>query len=305
MPATPPFLTFRVLPAEDGTSYRHILRTRFGVSQTLLRRLRLYGDIVADGTPVRQIDVARAGQVVKLVLPPAEPSFPAEPLPLHIVFEDDHMLVLEKPPGVLVHPTGPEQTGTLANGVYHYIQQQGGPMLCGPVTRLDRGTTGLVLFAKHPHAHYRFTRDLGANRVIRRYSAIVHGRVARDEGVINAPIQRMPQAPSLRMIGEDGQDAKTTYTVRSRLQSAYDNTFLTLLRLTLHTGRTHQIRVHCAHIGHPIVGDTTYGAPSSLLPRQALHASKLSVLHPISRKCYTWRSALPDDMLQLIASYES
>lgn len=298
--AQPPFLSFDVEPDEAGLPINRILRRRFGVSRTLLRRLRLYGTVLADGRKVRLGDTAEAGQRVALVLPPEHGVMP-EPLPLDVRFEDKHIIVVNKPPGMLVHPVGWEQTGTLANAVASHVRQQGGENLSGPVTRLDRDTSGLVLFAKHPHAHYRLSEDLAAGRLTRTYTAIAVGWLKSDEGTIDAPIRRVPGSTVLREVAADGQRAVTHYRVLRRYSGPDPLTQATCAALTLETGRTHQIRVHLAHIGHPVVGDSLYGDDvPGLMDRQALHASELRLLHPIDRCEVHIASDLPADMQRLL-----
>lgn len=293
-----PFLTFEIRPEDEGRALVRVLRTRFGVSRTLIRRLRREGQIRVDGAPAQLRDVVRAGQKVELLLSPQAGNVAPEPLPLAVVYEDDAVMVVNKPAGMLVHPTDMEPTGSLAAAVAHHLAAQGRPPFVGPVTRLDRDTTGLVLFAKHPHAHHRLSKSLAAGHCERLYKAVVHGQVAADEGVIDAPIRRAAGSLSLREVGEGGQQAVTRYRVLERYAGAVP---ASLLELRLETGRTHQIRVHLAHIDHPVIGDRLYGrGPSLGMTRQALHAYALRFMHPVSGRCLEFTAPLPDDMEQLL-----
>lgn len=300
-----PFLTFTVRPEDDGRTLAGLLRTRYGMSRGLIRRLKKPGCALADGEEIPMTGRVRAGQVISLYLPAeAQSRVRPEPQPLAIVYEDRDLLVVEKPAGVLVHPSGVDRGGTLVNGVAHYLISRGEPSAAGPVTRLDRDTSGLVLFAKHPHAHHRLCVALAAGKVQRRYLALAEGDVQPDEGVIEAPIRRAPGALTRRAVLPGGQPARTYYRVLGRYNAAPVGLAgrFSLLELTLQTGRTHQIRVHLAHIGHPLLGDAMYGrALPGRLERQALHAHSLAFPHPRDGRPLTLASDLPDDLRALLA----
>lgn len=296
-----PFLTFDATADDEGKSVLQILRSRFGVSRTLIRRLRHGGGVAIDGRDARLGDLPAPGQRIELLLPLESGHVTPEPIPLSIVYEDAHLLVVDKPADILVHPTGMESTGSLAAGVAHYLESTGHPAFIGPVTRLDRNTTGLVLFAKHPHAHYKLARAFDANEGDRVYQAIVHGWMESEVGVIDAPIQRVEGSLSRRQVGSAGQPARTHYEVLRRSLFRDAGRRVSLVRLRLETGRTHQIRVHLAHIGHPILGDPVYGPEKEGgMKRQALHAAELTFPHPIEGHLVTLTSPLPQDMAVLL-----
>ena len=191
------FLSFDVTPREDGMQLSSVLRSRFGISRGMIRRLKQNDCAKVDGVVVPMRHRLRDGERVTLHLPPTlESNVEPEDVPLDIRYEDAHPLIVEKPAGMLVHPAGFEQLGTLANGVVFHLLSKGEPPVAGPVTRLDRGTSGLVLFAKHPHVHHRLTQDLRRDLVEREYIAIVHGKLADDRGTIDAPIRRIGPATS-------------------------------------------------------------------------------------------------------------
>lgn len=216
-----PFLTFTVRPEDDGRTLAGLLRTRYGMSRGLIRRLKKPGCALADGEEIPMTGRVRAGQVIALYLPAeAQSRVRPEPQPLAIVYEDRDLLVVEKPAGVLVHPSGVDRGGTLVNGVAHYLISRGEPSAAGPVTRLDRDTSGLVLFAKHPHAHHRLCVALAAGKVQRRYLALAEGDVQPDEGAIEAPIRRAPGALTRRAVLPGGQPARTYYRVLGRYNAA-------------------------------------------------------------------------------------
>ncbi|HLT58694.1 MAG TPA: RluA family pseudouridine synthase [Limnochordales bacterium] len=300
-----PFLSFIVEEADDGRVLAHLLRRRWRLSRGLVRQLKRGPYVLRNGQPVPLRERVAAGDRIALYVPPhlASPVQP-EPLPLAIVYEDDHVLVLDKPPGVLVHPAHGEQTGTLANGVAHHLAAQGVPPVVAPVTRLDRHTSGLVLFAKHPHAHHALAQALARGQLEREYLALVAGAVAEPSGVIDAPIRRVAGQLTLREVGPGGQRAVTRYRVLAQAAPPAPDPRLpdkaALLAVTLETGRTHQIRVHLAYAGYPLLGDPLYGRLlPGLLERQALHAWQLRFPHPLNGGVLTFTSPLPPDLDRL------
>ena len=310
MPKRQPFLAFTVTSQDDGRVLAHLLRRRWGMSRGLLRRLKRGPYVHRNGQPVLLRDRVMAGDRIALYVPePLVSPVTPEPLPLAIVFEDDHVLVLDKPAGMLVHPARGEQSGTLANGVAYHLAAQHLPPVTAPVTRLDRDTSGLVLFAKHPHAHYQLAGALARGRLQRRYLAIAQGLMEAPEGgvgVIDAPIRRVAGELTRREVARDGQRAVTRYRVLaygrpSRAAHPLLAAGATLLSLTLETGRTHQIRVHLAHAGHPLLGDPLYGHPlPGLLERQALHARQLEFPHPVDGQMLAFTSPVPTDLENLL-----
>jgi len=302
-------LQFVVGPEEDGLNLAGLLRSRYGMSRGMIRRLKREPCVFADGVAVPMRHRLRTGERIVVRVPSGlESSVVPEPVPLRVLFEDRDILVLDKPAGVLVHPARSEQSGTLANGVAYHLVTRGEPNAAGPVTRLDRDTSGLVLFAKHPHAHHCLSRGLAAGTLGRRYIAVVHGHLAHDSGAIDLPIARLNERSSVRVVAPGGQRALTHFRVVARIgptpslpQGA------TLVELSLETGRTHQIRVHLAHLGHPLVGDRLYGravlGDEELLLRQALHAYRLELCHPANGERLRFLSPPPDDLRKLVGLF--
>lgn len=214
-------------------------------------------------------------------------------LPLTICYEDEYMLILDKPAGMLVHPTTSEHVTTLANAVMHYFHTQQLPYNFHPVHRLDRNTSGLVLIAKLPHIQHLLSYN-DVKSINRQYLALATGTLKPAEGIIDAPIARHPDSIIQRIVHDSGQHATTCYKVLKNLNNA------SLIELTLLTGRTHQIRVHLSHIGHPLLGDDLYGGSRELIQRQALHAARLSFPHPVSGNIIDVCSPLPTDLLELV-----
>lgn len=216
-------------------------------------------------------------------------------IPLDIVHEDDALLVVNKPPFLLVHPTRPDQRHTLVNALVAHYRRLGSSARPHPVHRLDRDTSGLVLIARTPDAHTRLHAQIEARTLRREYLAVVAGHMNADEGVVDAPLGPHPTQGPLRAVRADGDPARTYYRVIERLRGA------TLVALRLETGRTHQIRVHMAHLGHPLLGDRQYGRRAvGAIGRQALHAERLSFEHPATREALTLRAPLPADLNALL-----
>ncbi len=232
---------------------------------------------------------------------PEERGQQPEDIPLSILHEDAHILVIDKPAGLVVHPGSGNWQGTLLNALLHHAPQLSGIPRAGIVHRLDKDTSGLLVVAKTLEAQTDLVRQLQARTVKRHYLALAHGRVARD-GVVDAPIGRHPvQRTKMAVVG-GGRAARTHYRVLERFGHA------TLLECALETGRTHQIRVHMAELGHPLVGDPAYGPRRTAqpllagFPRQALHAWRLALVHPAARIEMGWEAPLPEDFAALLES---
>jgi 23S rRNA pseudouridine1911/1915/1917 synthase len=278
------------------------------VSRSRLQALIDEGYVRLDGAPARPSARLRAGQVVRVHVPapfPAEPQ--PEDIPIAVVHEDAHLLVVNKPAGLVVHPGAGTSRGTLVNALLRHVRDLsgvGGVLRPGIVHRLDRGTSGLLVVAKDDETHRSLVRQFAGRTVEKEYVALVLGAPARAAGEVNAPIGRDPvhrQKMSVR--APRGREARTSWRVEERFDGA------TLLRVRLHTGRTHQIRVHLASLGHPVAGDPVYGGrrtPSSRraaarealqsLERPALHAARLSFVHPATGEGLTFEAALPPDL---------
>lgn len=217
-----------------------------------------------------------------------------ENIPLDVIYEDDHMLLINKQPGLVVHPGTDHSSGTLVNGLlYHYqgkLSTCAGPIRPGIVHRLDKDTSGLLIIAKNNQAHEKLSKMLSDYEITRRYHAIVFGNFNQEEGVIDAPIGRDPvNRTTMTVIEENSRPAQTSYKVLQQFQGfAY-------VELTLHTGRTHQLRVHMKHIGHPILGDLTYGPKRQAFSKtgQLLHAKILGFNHPITKEYMEFNCPLP------------
>jgi 23S rRNA pseudouridine1911/1915/1917 synthase len=282
------------------------------LSRARVQALLDEGRVQLDGRPARASQRLRAGQLVVVEVPEPEPALPRpEDIPLKVVHEDAHLLVVDKPAGITVHPGAGRASGTLVNALLHHVRDLsgiGGVLRPGIVHRLDRGTSGLLVVAKDDETHRALARQFAERTVEKEYVAIVLGTPSRAEAEIAAAIGRDPvhrKRMSARVAR--GRAARSHYRTLERLDGA------TLLRVRIHTGRTHQIRVHLASIGHPVAGDSTYGgrrpAPSKRetsrealqsLGRPALHAARLAFTHPATGQRLVFESPLPEDLRLLL-----
>jgi len=271
-----------------------VARRRPELTRSRVQRLIEQGLVTVDGRPARAGLRLERGRKVRLTVPPPEPVEPApEAIPLSVVYEDEDLLVVDKPAGMTVHPGPGHSAHTLVNAVLARcpdLRGVGGRERPGIVHRLDKDTSGLVIVAKNERAHLSLSRQLKERRVEKGYLALVHGRVQPPEGVIEAPIARDPRYRQRMAVVEGGREARTAYRVARYLDS------YTLVEVTPHTGRTHQIRVHFAALGYPVVGDSVYGRPSPVLGRQFLHAFRLAFRHPRTGERLRVEAPLPADL---------
>jgi 23S rRNA pseudouridine1911/1915/1917 synthase len=256
-----------------------------------------------NGQPVKPTHHPRAGEVVTVEWPAPKvaEALPQE-MPLEILFEDPDLIVLNKAPDLVVHPAAGHEDGTLVNALLHHCQGQlsgiGGVARPGIVHRLDKDTSGCLVVAKNDTAHMALAEQFAGRNVEKVYEAIVCGLLRREAGDIHAAIARHPSHRKRMAVDEGGREAWTSYRVLARLNSA------THVEALLHTGRTHQIRIHFQHLGHPLVGDDVYGKRQNVrlkeltrytAPRQMLHARKLAFTHPRSGKHIAFEAPLPED----------
>jgi len=257
------------------------------------------GQVVVNGRTVRPRHKVWGGEIIDIVATsvPAARTYGAEDIPLEIVHEDDALIIVNKPAGMVVHPGNGNWHGTLLNALLQHAPALASVPRAGIVHRLDKDTSGLLAVAKTPTAQTDLVRQLQSHSVTREYLAVAHGRIARS-GRIEAPIGRHPVKRTRMAVVARGRQAVTHYEVLERYAEA------TLLCCRLETGRTHQIRVHLGAIGHPLVGDPAYGKRHSRIAfgRQALHAERLALVHPATKRVRSWRAEPPADMRELIAA---
>jgi len=300
---TESFLVEKSLPAERLDAF---LRRKFpAVSRVTLKRLIEEGHIRVNSRTAKPTHAPRAGEEIEIYWPEPRPaSAQPEEIPLDVLFEDTSLLVLNKPAGLVVHPAAGHEEHTLVNALLHYCGNElsgiGGVARPGIVHRLDKETSGCLVIAKNDETHMALSAQFAGRKVKKSYNAIVCGELARESGEIRAAIARHPSHRKRMAVRDDhsGRAAHTDYRVLKRLNSA------TFVEARLHTGRTHQIRVHFQFLGHPLAGDETYGARQNKqlteltgyeAPRVMLHAHELSFVHPRTGKQVRFESPLPED----------
>jgi len=271
------------------------------------------GAVEVDGRPLRGKDRVLGGEQVRIHAQlPSQSRVPAEAMPLEVVFRDRAVLVIDKPAGLVVHPGAGNVRHTLQNALLALDPKLALVPRAGLIHRLDKDTSGLLLVARTPEAHTALTAAMAARQITREYLAVCTG-VMTGGGTIDEPIGRHRTLRTRMAVRADGRVAITHYRIEKRFRAH------TLVRVTLETGRTHQIRVHLAHIGFPVVGDPAYGgrrriprgsspalaAELEAFPRQALHAARLKLVHPLTHREHEWRSPIPEDMRGLLAALEA
>lgn len=269
--------------AQRRTHLRNILRQELQMSSTLVKRLKYCHAFRVNGLAVHTDHIVQVGDTVCVHIEEAQPEYPAQEGALDVLYEDDALIAVDKPVGILVHPSRARNTGTLANRLIAYYQQTGQRCAVHPVSRLDRDTFGVVLLAKNAHIHARFCAQARAGGIQKRYHAAVFGVPAQMQGMIDAPIARVSETSLLRCIREDGKPAQSAYAVLDERDAC------SLLELHPLTGRTHQLRLHCAYLGCPILGDPQYGSPQSQaysvqcgIEGQQLCAHTVGFSHPLT-----------------------
>ncbi|RSK26500.1 RluA family pseudouridine synthase [Bacillus sp. HMF5848] len=268
------------------------------ISRTALSDIKFKGgQILVNGQEETVRRKVTTADEVTVYFPPERKSesLLAEEIPLCIVYEDDAVLVLNKQAGVSTIPSREHPSGSIANGLLYYYDKIGLDAGVHVVTRLDRNTSGLMLIAKHRYVHYICSLFQKAGEISRTYEALVHGSVVEQTGTIDAPIGRREDSIIEREVRSDGQHAVTHFKVIQRYEA------FTHVRLQLETGRTHQIRVHMAYLGHSLLGDDLYGGGLDLINRQALHSAQLTFIHPITSERISFSASPPDDMEQIIS----
>lgn len=292
------YLQLYITSEISGRTVDSLLRKQMELSGTVIRRIKWLEDgIVVNGNRVTVRHRVSEGETLSVRL--SDSSSAEQPVPtegfLDILYEDEDMVVVNKQPGVLIHPSHGHFDDTIGNFLMWHWQRLGEESGFHPVHRLDKGTTGLLIVAKHPHGQEKLKHQLHTGAFRRRYLAVCEGIPQPSEGIIDAPIGMVEGSLMQREIRSDGQYARTHYKVISSHNGR------SLVELELETGRTHQIRVHMAHIGHPLTGDFLYGTEDhTVIDRPALHSWQVEIRHPISDKELHFTASLPEDIQRLI-----
>jgi len=300
-------LVVEVTDADDGKQVRTILERRLGVSRKLLSQVKLteHG-LTVNEQRVYTTAIAKAGDMIRLRMEQEESEdILPQPIPIEVVYEDDDLLIVNKPAGMIVHPTHGHYLNTLANGVVHHWKEKGERVRFRPIHRLDEETSGLVAIAKTGYVHQQLSEQLQAGAVTKLYRAYVYGVPDPAAGTIDEPIDRDDEQPHLRVVRQDGYPSVTHYEVMASYSGSGESRAASV-RLKLETGRTHQIRVHMRHIGCPLIGDKFYGPEHGRVEewelaagRHALHAEILGFVHPITKVPMEWHAPLPAELARL------
>ena len=308
-------MTVQVLKVERSVPGERLdawLRTQLqSVSRGAIQRLIDEGHIRVNGKPVKPTHTPRAGEQIEVEWPEAKPcEVQPEDIPLEVLYEDEVLLVLNKPPGLVVHPASGHESRTLVNALLHHCRGQlsgiGGVARPGIVHRLDKDTSGCMVVAKNDDTHLALSAQFASRKVEKIYHAVLCGELAREQGEIRAAIARHSSHRKCMAVDEEfGREAHTSYRVLEHLRGA------TLAQALLHTGRTHQIRVHFKFLGYPLVGDATYGHRQNqrlkeltgyAAPRQMLHAFQLGFIHPRTAKRLVFQAPRPEDFLDALSA---
>src|SRR5271155_1001514 len=300
------------VPAEDaGARLDRFLASQLPeMSRTHIQSLMDEGRVLVDGTAMKPSHRVEPGATIVVEIPPPPaPGVAAEEIPLEIIYEDEDMAVVNKPAGMIVHPGAGADAGTLVAALLNRYGAEGlstigGPLRPGIVHRLDKETSGALVIARTDSAHLKLVEEFRDREVEKTYIALLHGKVKGESGRVELPVSRdLHRRSRMTARRREGRDARTDWRVRLRLDS------FTLVEADLHTGRTHQIRVHFSALGYPVVGDTLYGAPrqeriaSQLLPpleRNFLHAARIAFVHPRTEKRMEFRAPMPEDLLNYL-----
>ena len=260
----------------NGQKVKDVLKGKVGVSSRLFTRLKKNNSIYLNDNPIRGHNLVKTGDILKVVFDYESNTYEPENVNLDVLYEDEHILVVNKDPFTVVHPTMGNPSGTLMNHVSGMLHERGDDFKIRFVNRLDRDTSGCVVIAKNQFIHHMLSEQMKRGEVEKRYVAAVHGRLSSSNGMIDAPIARLSDEDIRREVHKSGKPSRTNYKVIT------SNEDYSLLDIELLTGRTHQIRVHLKYIGHEIVGDTLYGREEDIISRQFLHSYRIKFTHPIS-----------------------
>lgn len=281
---------------EEEMTLKEVLLDKLNFSVRSLSKMKREKSVLVNGVYKKPSLKVSCGDLIEVKIDEEKANFEPQDLNLQIIYDDFDIIMVNKPPFMVVHPTKSHYDNTIANGISYYIEKHKENVKIRFVNRLDMNTSGLVIVAKNAYAHHTLSTSMSENKVEKTYITVVNGIIDEDEGTINEPIYRPDEDSIKRVIDERGQASITHYKVVERLKNA------TVLEVKLETGRTHQIRVHMAHIGHGIIGDELYGyVDENLINRQALHAYSLEFEQPRTKEILKFKIDIPKDMQELIS----
>ncbi|HBF3473381.1 TPA: RluA family pseudouridine synthase [Clostridioides difficile] len=281
---------------EEEMTLKEVLLDKLNFSVRSLSKMKREKSVLVNGVYKKPSLKVYSGDLIEVKIDEEKANFEPQDLNLQIIYDDFDIIMVNKPPFMVVHPTKSHYDKTIANSISYYIDNQKENVKIRFVNRLDMNTSGLVIVAKNAYAHHTLSTAMSENKVEKKYITVVDGIIKENEGTIDEPIYRPTEDSIKRIIDERGQSSVTHYKVIERLENA------TVLEVSLETGRTHQIRVHMAHIGHGIIGDELYGyVDEELINRQALHAYKLEFEQPRTKEKLKFKADIPEDMKELIS----
>lgn len=289
-------LSYQIDKDEHYDNVLHVLKEQFLLSDRLITKLKKANKIYLNDLPTYTKKSVIMGDTVSVLIDFEEDNsnIVASNIPLNIIYEDDYLLVLNKPANIAIHPSILHFDNSLSNGVKFYFDKLGLKKKIRIVNRLDRNTSGIVVFAKNEYIQECLIKQMKTKELKKEYLAIAKGILESKSGTLNFSIARKEGSIIERTVSSDGDSAITHYDVVKEFNN------LSLVHIVLETGRTHQIRVHFSYIGHPILGDTLYGSHSELINRQALHSYKLTFIHPVTKKVVSLEAPLPNDIKNII-----
>ncbi|KEZ88638.1 hypothetical protein IO99_00175 [Clostridium sulfidigenes] len=296
------FITYKVGKEGQDVKIRDYMKENLNLSGRFIRGSAMDRRLRVNGKEVKLNYKLQEDDVIEVTVNAEESqNIEGEDLNIKVIYEDDDLLIVDKPPFMVVHPTKSHPMGTLANGVIHHFRSNNDNSIVRLVSRLDRDTSGLIMIAKNQFSHMNLAKSMEKNLIKKSYLAIIHGNLENQEGTIDLPIGRPTDETIKRAVLEDGQRSITHYKIKESYKEG------TLVELVLETGRTHQIRVHLSYVGCPIYGEQLYSDfnDEELISRQALHAYALTLPHPRSGEILNFESTLPEDMTKLIHNLQS
>ena len=294
---------FTISADEAGIPLKKVIKTKYHFSSRLMTKIKYQDLLMLNGISVPGYYTGEIGDIVTVSIPDEISHFEPEDIPLDIIYEDSDFIVLNKQPGFTCHPTKGHKEHTIANGVMKHMLDNNQSYKIRFINRLDMDTSGVLLIGKNGFVQAEIIKQMNDSITEKKYLALVSGIIKEDRFLIDLPIGHSPEGITREVVAENtlgSYPSKTEVNVLERFPHSNELNDITLVQLRLLTGRTHQIRVHMSHIGHPLLGDGLYGGPMDLINRQALHAESFSCIHPVTKETVLFKAKIPQDMEDLI-----